>query len=69
MANKHYVVIYGSYTLIAVYAKDEDDARKKTVDYADKNWPGYRESWEVLSQTAVVYELGEETVYLGSYYD
>lgn len=66
---KHYVVIWGAYSLIAVFAEDEADARKKMVDWAVKTWSGEKEVFEMQSKTADVYELGEEPVYLGRYYD
>jgi len=70
---KHYVIIWGSYSLLAVYAKDVEDARARAADWIDKTWPteAFRSDGGInaLVANAVVHELGEEPVWLGSYYD
>jgi hypothetical protein len=61
---KHYIVVFGDTTRVAVYAKDQQDARQRMIQAACDLWGGRRDDWEYLAANADVYELGENPVWV-----
>lgn len=62
---KHFVVAFGDVTYVAVFAKDEQEARQRMAEAASVRWDRTTDpaAWERLAEEATVYELGEEPVW------